>query len=151
MVNEPTQAGPLALTAIALLLVLLGGSLTGWFGWILLAEFRRKTVRVTAEVIRVDRETSGSSASPLFRPTYRFPGPDGEPTERESLFSASRNWNFEIGERLNVVYDPADPGYIRPAKRSLAIAAPALGVGIGSVPLLLGVKIAWDLFVSLIS
>ncbi len=78
--------------------------------------FSQKAVATSGIVTDVEviwtSNSSGSGSSPSYRPTISYIDESGTPQSGQTFLSAS-GYNYTIGTKLPILYDPATPGTIR--------------------------------------
>ena len=55
---------------------------------------------------------SGGTGGPTYKPTLRYIDQNGRPQSGQTFLSSS-SYNYAIGTKINILYDPANPGSLR--------------------------------------
>ncbi|MEM9012138.1 MAG: DUF3592 domain-containing protein [Pseudomonadota bacterium] len=128
---------------VLLFLIPLGFLVAG--GYLLLDAYRfsQTAVRVQGEVIALEeatrRQTSNGESfrrtTTTYRPTIRFTDRSGREREATTHMSSS-NYDYPIGTRLDVLYDPAAPDELRVDGPMSLWGLPAILLGGGLLALL---------------
>lgn len=77
---------------------------------VLTVKFVNSAVETTARVVHV--QISYGDDSTTYKPTVQFRDTNGRTVEAESWMSSS-SYDFNVGEKIPILYDPADPENIR--------------------------------------
>lgn len=140
---EKPQAKKLSPRAVRLFLILFGGIFLGVGIWLYLdrRDFETKAEKALGTVIEVRREAKTSTrrnrrtTSTLYRPVIRFEA--GERSYTLTSNSASSGYNYPKGKRLEILYDPANPGDARLADDIVSLIS-VIFIGVGSLVFLVG-------------
>jgi hypothetical protein len=120
------QLMPLAFVAMGLLFAFLGVR-----GLTSDARLRRRGLAAEAEITDVRYEWRGDTPGERSRLSFavlRFALPDGRTVETQASFGAS--WSpGKVGDRVPILYDPADPTRARIARGMTGAAPRILGAG----------------------
>ncbi len=107
--------------------------------------FVTKAERTTGEVVRVyarDGWNPWDGETKDYSPVFRYMFSDGKATEA-STGQSSPNWNFEIGSRHEIFFNPAYKDDVRLNKFEQLWALPSTIAAIGLVLLIPAVIAAW--------
>ena len=77
--------------------------------------FTQRAEEAVGEVIHVERHTSRDSDGDIsitYMPTFRYRDEAGATHEGQTSMSSSE-WDFGIGEQVDILYDPNDPSSVR--------------------------------------
>jgi hypothetical protein len=83
---------------------------SGIYAWSI-ETFREKAKRASGEVIDLIEDLS-SNDGPTYSPSFRFTTPDGE-VWKVTSFTGTNPAVFSVGDRVTVLYDPANPAKAR--------------------------------------
>ena len=101
------------------------------------ALFISRAVVTDATVVEVS--TSWHEGDPMFQPTFEFDTPDG--TVLGGPTAASSEWDYELGEQVEVRYDPDDPERAIPTDAFSTWIIPGvvavMGLGFTAIPVVL--------------
>ena len=106
-------------------------------------EFEERSVRVEARVIGLVQRRSARSSSPVYAPVFRFTTRDGQ-VVRVTSSSASSPPAYEVGQTVQLLYDPERPQRAEEITFSSRYLAPLLLLGLGLPFVGVGVA-AWRL------
>jgi cytochrome c-type biogenesis protein CcmH/NrfF len=99
------------------------------------AMFASRAERATGTVVSVERivSTRGSSRNPShsYRPTIQYSDQLGQEQQAVTHISAG-SYGFATGERLDILYDPHEPGVVRIAGAFSLWGLPILFIAIGA-------------------
>jgi hypothetical protein len=104
-------SGPGGWALIALVLAVPLG-FAGLGGWLLADTLRFAGVALPAEGVVIAIETERGEDGTLYRPTFRFSDADGHVHMAATRDSATA-YDYAIGARVPVLYDPQDPADVR--------------------------------------
>jgi len=136
----------IGIKGIGFYLVIFGASFLGVGGWLHIDQrnFEAKAVKATGTVIEVKRttttSTSGSrrTSSFVYSPVVQFEA-EGQRYTFTSR-SASSDYNFPRGHRLEILYDPANPSDARLVDRFFSL-LPLIFIGVGALIVLVGLLV----------
>lgn len=99
-------------------------------------------VATGVETIGARRPGRRSGSSEAFRPTFRFETP-GRSVEAAPS-GASSTWDFDVGDSIEILYDPAEPAAARPAGFPGTWAGPSIlgTIGLGWITVGTGAYVA---------
>jgi hypothetical protein len=132
---------------IGLYLVVFGASFLGVGGWLYSDQrnFEAKAVKAIGTVIEVKRATTTSTSSGsrhttsyVYSPVVQFEA-EGQRYTFTSR-SASSDYNFPRGHRLEILYDPANPGDARLKDRFFSL-LPLIFLGVGVLIVMIGLLV----------
>ncbi len=129
---------PTVIIAIAILI-----AAVGTYFAIRQAQFNSASIVTTATVTDIGFR-GGSSASGNYVPTFTFTNSNGEPQTATTGPYSSTLWDYQIGESVEIRYDPATPHVARPTGffstwlipillGGLSLLIALFGVGVGLV------------------
>ncbi|MEM6750283.1 MAG: DUF3592 domain-containing protein [Planctomycetota bacterium] len=128
---------------IGLLFALIGAAFLGvgvWLG-VRTQDFLATAVTTQGEVVHVERiRSSDPDSGDTFKPTFAFQDQAGAPRNVTPSMSSSE-WNFAIGEPVEIVYDPAEPQNAKLKSFGGLWLLPTIFAGMGLVFTVVGVPI----------
>jgi hypothetical protein len=138
-----SQGKKQGLRGVRLYLILFGALFLGIGGWFYLDQhgFEAKAEKATGTVIDVKRHKTTSTTggrqrtSIVYRPVIRFEV--GGKSYTFTSGSASSDYNYKKGVRLDILYDPANPQEARLADNLVSLIA-ILMIGVGGLILMAG-------------
>ncbi len=118
---------------IGLVFVGIGGALT-----YSTYEFMNNALTTTGQVVFVD--SSYSDGSTTYQPTFGYVGNDGK-QHQGTTFLSSSSYNFQIGEKMEILYDTRDYSSVRLNSWFGTWGFGLIFLGSGIIPLLIGLFI----------